>query len=444
MRFFYGKLLSLLSNLGLLCIIGIEIMINSNIGSAKDNMKSAIHNWYKFTAGFSYKFVDLIIDDMSTIPNCIYEPFAGCGTTLVAAQKKGISSVGNESQKLMCDIINAKLNWDIDIKIYDRYMNQILCYVKEYSGIDISELHCHKLLEGLYDQITLKELYLIRNSIRLLDDEKYQLFFNLAISQTLHKSAIHPIAVPYIVRSKKQINCGNALEKFQGIARQMLEDLKTVPHKKRLAQVYNVDSRKKNNELSDGCCDLCITSPPYLNNLDYGEVSKVHTHFFELTNNWHDITEKIRHNLVTGATTHYKDADFNIDNFYVSEFAMANKRLMSDLKDTYYNIIENSRERNGKKSFNILMMHYFEDMYYVLKEMYRILAPNSKAYLILGDSAPYGVYVPTTSFLGEISQSLGFGDYEIYKSRERGNKWKGLKNRHNIGLSENILVLNKK
>lgn len=27
-------------------------MIDANIGSAKDNMKSAIHNWYKFTAGF--------------------------------------------------------------------------------------------------------------------------------------------------------------------------------------------------------------------------------------------------------------------------------------------------------------------------------------------------------------------------------------------------------
>lgn len=37
--------------------------------------------------------------------------------------------------------------------------------------------------------------------------------------------------------------------------------------------------------------------------------------FFELTNNWHDITEKVRHNLVTGATTHYKDADFDIDIF---------------------------------------------------------------------------------------------------------------------------------
>lgn len=50
-------------------------MIDANIGSAKDNMKSAIHNWYKFTAGFSYKFVDLIVDNMDTIPNCIYESF---------------------------------------------------------------------------------------------------------------------------------------------------------------------------------------------------------------------------------------------------------------------------------------------------------------------------------------------------------------------------------
>ena len=81
-----------------------------NIGCAKDNMRSPIHNWYRFTAGFSYKFIDLIVDEMKTRPTSIFEPFAGCGTTLVAAQKKRIHSVGNESQQLMCDIINAKLN----------------------------------------------------------------------------------------------------------------------------------------------------------------------------------------------------------------------------------------------------------------------------------------------------------------------------------------------
>ena len=28
------------------------------------------------------------------------------------------------------------------------------------------------------------------------------------------------------------------------------------------------------------------------------------------------------------------------------------------------------------------MMHYFEDMYYVLKEMYRVLTPNSKSFIL--------------------------------------------------------------
>ena len=87
------------------------------------------------------------------------------------------------------------------------------------------------------------------------------------------------------------------------------------------------------------------------------------------------------------------------------------------------------------------MMHYFDDMYHVLLEMRRILQPQSKAYLILGDSAPYGVYVPTTQILGEIALSTGFNEYAIYKLRSRGTKWKSLSNRHNIELSENILVL---
>ena len=198
-----------------------------------------------------------------------------------------------------------------------------------------------------------------------------------------------------------------------------------------------------NPNIEDKSCDLCITSPPYLNNLDYGEVSKVHTHFFGLTNNWHDITEKVRHQLVTGATTHYRDAEFNLDDFVKTDFAMSNKGIIDDLVAKYYGIKNNAKARKGKKSFHILMMHYFEDMFRVLIETYRILKEGSKAYLILGDSAPYGIYIPTTQYLGEIAQSVGFGEYEIIKIRERGNKWKSLSRRHNIDLSENILVLNR-
>ena len=113
---------------------------------------------------------------------------------------------------------------------------------------------------------------------------------------------------------------------------------------------------------------------------------------------------------------------------------------MAELVSRFVSLETICKERSGKKSFHILMMHYFEDMYHVLKEMRRVLCADSKAYLILGDSAPYGIYIPTTQFLGEVAKSVGFNDYEMCKIRSRGHKWK-VKTRHNVELSENILIL---
>jgi DNA modification methylase len=414
--------------------------MESNIGSALDNASCPIHNWYKFTAGFSYKFIDKIVDDLDEKPHRIYDPFAGCGTTLVAAQEKQIPSVGNESQQFMCDIINAKLNWNIKRQVCDEYIKGMLDTISKNQDRDIDKEY-HPLLVSLYDPQTLKNLYLLRDYIKNIEINEYKLFFELALSQTLHKSALHPIAVPYIVRSKNLSHSGDAIGKFTTIVYKMLNDLETVKGIKRTALVYHDDSRYKNAKIKDGSCDMCITSPPYLNNLDYGEVSKVHTHFFGYTNNWHDITEKVRKHLVTGSTTHYVDSEFKMDEFLQTEFASKNEELIKDLLPKYEILCAEAKKRKGKKSFNILMMEYFRDMYNVLKEMRRVLKTQSPAYLILGDSAPYGVFIPTTKYLGEVAESAGFEDYNIIKIRSRGHKWKNLSHRHNVELSENILIL---
>ena len=416
-------------------------ILDANIGSAKDNMSSPVHNWYKFTAGFSYKFVDIILEDYKDKDIVVYEPFAGCGTTLVECQKLGFRSIGNESQELMCNVIHAKLNWIITKQQYTRAKNIIKKYVEENKRIAETAAKFHPLLVTLYDEPSLRELYCIRDGIKRLRNKDVQQFFNLALSQTLHKAAIHPIAVPYISRSTFLSDSGRAWEKFQRISEQMYSDIQQMPHHEQLATVYNWDSRLKNENVAEASCGLCITSPPYLNNLDYGEVSKVHSHFFEMTYDWNDITEKVRRKLVTGATTHYRDTEFVMEEFTQKEFAQHNSDTMGKLVELYGRIKENAKQRKGKKSFHILMMHYFEDMYYVLKEMRRVLRYGGEAYLVLGDSAPYGIYVPTTQILGDIALSVGFTEFSIHKIRSRGDKWKNLKNRHNISLSENILIL---
>ncbi len=416
--------------------------LHSEIGSAKDNFRSPVHNWYKFTAGFSYKFVESVLnEEIKKQEPIVFEPFAGCGTTLVSCQKKGVKAFGNEGQELMLDVINAKLNWNIDNTECLNGLNILNEFVKLNKELYNIEENTHPLLQSLYNPDALKELYLIRDGLAKIESENLRVFFKLALSQTMHKSSIFPIAVPYISRTKKLSNDGHPWEKFQATILQMLNDVKPLKEIHRTSEVYLHDSRLKNENILDSSCNICITSPPYLNNLDYGEVSKVHTHFFEITNNWNDITTKVRKNLVTGSTTHYKEIDFNIESFKETEFAQNNKEVFVNLSNLFVQIHDISKTRKGRKSFDILMMHYFEDMYNVLKEIKRVLSDDSKAYLILGDSAPYGVFVPTTEILGEISKSVGFKKYDIVKIRDRGMKWKTLKNRHSLILSENILIL---
>jgi DNA modification methylase len=419
-------------------------LLNHEIGSAKDNAKSPVHNWYKFTAGFSHEFVNEIIDLEQTLhlsELSIFDPFAGCGTTLVSCQKKQVKAVGNEAQEFMYGVIQAKLGWKISPADFSESLHSIkVSHNRRFKRYNL-EKAAHPLLMSLYTKENLTSAYLIKEAIQNLPSKKERLFFNLALSQTLHKVCIHPIAVPYIVRSKFLKSEFSCFDKFVEIATKMNEDCKPLRGLKQTSKIYNKDSRVPNREISKGSANLCITSPPYLNNLDYGEVSKVHSHFFDITSNWGDITKKVRRNLVTGATTHYKEAEFSLDELTQSEFALKNKLVFDRIKKLAGSINERARIKKGKKSFDILAFMYFKDMYEVLKEIRRVLSTNGRAYLILGDSAPYGINIPTTEILGELALTCGFNQYKITQLRTRGGKWKSLRHRHSLELTENVLIL---
>lgn len=426
-------------------IINLRInLLNHEIGSAKDNAKSPVHNWYKFTAGFSHEFVNEIIDLEQNIqdePLCIFDPFAGCGTTLVSSQKKQIKSIGNEAQEFMFSVIQAKLGWKINELEYNKSLKSIIIgHNRRFKRFNL-EKTAHPLLISLYSITNLKSAYLIKDEIKKIESKSIQLFFNLALSQTLHKISIHPISVPYIVRSKYLKSDFNCLDKFIEIANKMFQDCQPLKHLNRTAIIYNHDSRIQNKEILKSTSNLCITSPPYLNNLDYGEVSKVHSHFFDITTNWSDITSNVRKKLVTGSTTHYKEKEFSKQELLQTDFAIRNPKILSEISELTEKINEISKNKAGKKSFDILTYYYFLDMYEVLKEIRRVLKPKCRGYLILGDSAPYGIMIPTTRILGELSLTCGFKQFEITKLRTRGTKWKSLKHRHSLELTENVLII---
>ena len=99
--------------------------------------------------------------------------------------------------------------------------------------------------------------------------------------------------------------------------------------------------------------------------------------------------------------------------------------------------------KGGRKSYDLLTIGYFNDLYQILKDNFRVLQPNSTAKYILGDSAPYGVHIPTDELIGRIGCKIGFNRYEIEELRTRGGKWKDNPQRHNIALRETIVTLYK-
>ena len=90
-----------------------------------------------------------------------------------------------------------------------------------------------------------------------------------------------------------------------------------------------------------------------------------------------------------------------------------------------------------------MVIGYFNDIYKVIKEVHRVLKPNSSALFVLGDSAPYGVHIPTDRLIGEIGCSIGFKSYSLEVLRKRGDKWKANPQRHGVSLQESIVILEK-
>jgi hypothetical protein len=63
---------------------------NSTFSTFTDNMKLPVHRWFRFSAGFSASWVETVIAKaLERGSATVLDPFAGAGTTLLAAEKKG-------------------------------------------------------------------------------------------------------------------------------------------------------------------------------------------------------------------------------------------------------------------------------------------------------------------------------------------------------------------
>ncbi|MEB3278875.1 MAG: DNA methylase [Lyngbya sp.] len=379
----------------------------------------AVHRWFNFIAGFSPEFVWNCCEKANLNNDSqVLDPFAGCGTTLVESCKHGLRSFGYEPNPFFFRISQGKLPCKSCLESLEKIEYILLKGFQNPQDISILPDAPSKFLTKLFDQKTLSSLLGAREILLKSDLQKSDLAF-LILSKVLdlcsHSQTDGIYKAP---TSKKQSKTPKFALKF--ILEILRKDLFVFRENNfnSLASVFE-NSSENMSEIERDTISLIVTSPPYLNNFDYAEMTRMYLYFWGIANSWSEITNQVRSKLIVNTTTALKGHKDKQD-IYRQKIPSI---LYSELDDIVYKLQEQRKIRAGKKEYNLLVYPYFCQMTQVLKECYRVLKKDAYINIMIADSALYGIHISTPQYLEFILQNLGFRETKCQFIRKRGHRW---------------------
>ena len=411
-----------------------------NSTTFQDNMKLPIHRWYRYTAGFSGAWVGNLLEQWKLEGrHHVIDPFAGSGTVMVESMMHGVDSYGVESNPYVFNIAQAKLQWNsIDYSILHR---ECLDVLKRAKKKEISRTEYPELISRCFPSETLKRLEALKLSCYEVENEVIRNFVWFIITSILRStSPVGTAQWQYIQPNKSK---SKVIDPFVAYGEKLIEITDDILL---LKGIYGMDSASDvlkedaRNILSipDGWADMVITSPPYANNYDYADAMRLEMLFWNDIDGWKDLQDKVSVNLVRACTQHVSTLKKSVSGILESN-------LLSPIHDEIvekYSLLANERENHGgKKNYHMMIAAYFYDMAQVFMSLNRVTSDNCKMCFVIGDSAPYGIYIPVDEWLGRLAQAAGFDSYSFEKLRDRNTKWKNRK--HRIPLKEGRLWINK-
>lgn len=162
----------------------------------------------------------------------------------------------------------------------------------------------------------------------------------------------------------------------------------------------------------DNVFDLVITSPPYMNGLDYVMNYKIEMGWLGFVNTHKDL-KKIKDEMVVCDNV----SKGLIEKFYKSKMTYTNDWIEEIKVDINKNIAKRGSYR--RQDMPYIVHKYFDDVYKVMRNVFFSLNTGGRFILVVGDSLIADVYVPTDLLIAKIGLDLGFDIEKIEKARER-------------------------
>lgn len=409
-------------------------------GTFTDNMRLPIHRWFRYSAGFSAEWAEAVINDHGGRECVVLDPFAGSGTTLIAAEQCGATAFGFESHPFVQRIASAKLSWSADVEAFVAAAQAVRKHHRKWQMLGAGMEQAPALLQKCYTADTLAQLMALRNGFTKesskLDPVSARLVW-LAITGILRAcSGVGTAQWQYILPSKAKARVLEPLAAFDAKIGQMAADMRTAQEQgwNGRARVHAHDTRDTQIPIEPGSIDLVVTSPPYANNYDYADAMRLEMMFWGEISGWGDLQGCVRQHLVRSCSQHATADRVDVANL------LAHPRLTAisdEIGEVCKELAVIRLGKGGKKAYHAMVAAYFHDMAATFATLRGACRDGARMCFVVGDSAPYGVHVPVEDWLGRLAVAAGFQSFSFDKLRDRNTKWKNRK--HTVPLHEGHL-----
>ncbi|OYD15199.1 DNA modification methylase [candidate division WOR-3 bacterium JGI_Cruoil_03_51_56] len=402
----------------------VERFLTRQLVSFQANKQMPFYRWYKFKEGFSAALVDILMNRYGVASGIVLDPFAGVGTTLFAAARRGLDAEGIEVLPIGQEVIRDRLVVERELTPDDERVIKEWAEIKPWRrGARRQPLPELRITAGAYPPDTVAAIEGFLGALAR-ENDRVQAALRLVLLSVLESVSFTRKDGQYLRWDRRSgrrqgvrpFNKGAIADFDEAITLKLSDMLRDVSLQRQPVDLFPAPQRFGDVTLHEESCltvlpglkanryAAIVTSPPYCNRYDY-----TRTYALELALLGVDETalSALRQAMLTCTVENRAKDLLAISPNWKAPIAAADQLELLQAILAYLEAMKAAGKLNNN-SIPRMVRGYFYEMACAIWECCRVLKRGAPMCMVNDNVRYAGVSVSVDLILSSIAEQAGF------------------------------------